>query len=175
MARRPIPFRIRIAIAGLAGLGLAWLIPKGGDAPVSPGPAPTGASQPGLTAEQVPLDRIPQGISFHAAGEVRVFLSRSGETVIGFLGRSTASGDGSVWWCPRNSSFENGDGMVRYDRDGRALLGTAPRDLDRVRVLVTAGMATIFPQNVTAGAPAAPGSLSGERLPAPCAAAERVG
>lgn len=171
MARRPIPFRVRIALAGLAGLGLAWLIPKGDGGP-APMPTPTGSDQPGVTALQVPLDLIPDGVSFHKAGEVRVFLTRTGSTIVGFLGVSTAPEDGPVWWCQRNASFEDEGGDVRFDRDGRALLGTAPRDLDRVRVLVTADRVTVFPDDVTSGAAS---GQNGERFAAPCSVSERLG
>jgi hypothetical protein len=173
MGRRPIPFRIRIALAGLAGLGLAWLIPKGDGAP-GPMPTPTATDRPGVTALQVPLDLIPDGVSFHKAGEVRVFLTRSGSTIVGIIGVSTASGTGPLWWCQRNSSFEDEGGAVRYDRDGRILLGTAPRELDRVRVLVTADRVTIFPDDVIRGITPQK-ALPGDRLPAPCSASERLG
>lgn len=171
MARRPIPFRIRIALAGLAGLGLAWLIPKGDVAPV-PMPTPTGSDRPGVTALQVPLDLVPDGVSFHKAGEVRVFLTRSGSTIVGFLGVSTAAGDGPVWWCQRNGRFED-DGDAHYNRDGLALLGSAPRDLDRVRVLVAADRVTIFPNDVTPGTPTPQKGMPGG--PEPCSASERLG
>jgi hypothetical protein len=170
--RRPIPFRIRVALAGLAGLGLAWLIPKGGGEAPAPMPTPIVSNPSGVTAVTVPLDLIPQGVSFHPAGEVRVFVVRTGSTLTGFHGVSTAAGDGPVFWCQRNVSFESADGAVRYDRDGRGLLATAPRDLDRVRVLVTADRVTIFPRDVTPGAPA---SQENVRFPAPCSPSERLG
>jgi hypothetical protein len=171
MARRPIPFRIRIALAGLAGLGLAWLIPKGGGAPV-PMPTPTGSDRPGVTALQIPLDLIPDGVSFHKAGEVRIFLTRSGSTMVGFLGLSTAPEDGPVWWCQRNSMFET-DGEARYNLSGVAKAGTAPRDLDRVRVLVSADKVTVFPNDVTPGAAVPLKGMPGG--PEPCSATERLG
>ena len=174
--RRPVPLRVKVAIAGLAGLGLAWLIPRGGGSP-EPDPTPTftATDRPGVTAVEVPLSLVPQGVSFHPAGNVRVFLTRSGDAVTGFLGVSTAPGNGPVWWCPRNTSFQDSDGVVRYDVGGRALLETAPRDLDRVRVLVAANRVTIFPDSVTGGAKAAPASGGVPRFPSPCSAAERVG
>ncbi len=172
--RRPIPFRIRIGLAAFAGLALAWLIPRG-DAPPPAGTIPTPSDRPGITAVQITLSSVPEGVSFRTAGGLRVFLSRTGGTVVGFLGRSTASGDGPLWWCERNASFEDEGGTVRYGRDGRALPGTAPRDLDIVRVLVNADTVTIFPQNVTLGAKAASGTGSTDRLPAPCSPTERVG
>lgn len=173
--RRPVPLRIKVAIAGLAGLGLAWLIPRGGGVPEpSPSPTFTPTDRPGVTALEVPLNLVPQGVSYHPVGETRVFLFRAGNLVTGFVGRSTAPGDGPVWWCRKNSSFEDAAGEVRYDARGRALLGTAPRNLDEVRVLVAADRVTIFPESVTGGAAATPGS-GVPRFPAPCSAAERVG
>jgi hypothetical protein len=173
--RRPVPLRLKVAIAGLAGLGLAWLIPRGGGVPESsPTPTLSPTDRPGVTALEVPLNLVPQGISYHPVGDVRVFLARSGNTITGFVGTSTASGNGPVWWCPKNTSFQDVDGDVRYDAVGGAMLGTAPRDLDRVRVLVAAGRVTIFPESVTGGATASPSS-GAPRFPAPCSAAERVG
>ena len=171
MARRPIPFRLRIALAGLAGLGLAWLIPKGGGTP-EPIPTPTATDRPGVTALQVPLDLIPDGVSFHKAGEVRVFLTRSGSTIVGFLGVSTAAGNGPVWWCQRNAMFET-DGEARYKPDGQAVAGTAPRHLDRVRVIVTADKVTVFPSDVFPGMSVVVKGMPGS--PEPCSASERLG
>lgn len=158
----------------MAGVGLAWLIPRGGGVP-EPEPTPTftATDRPGVTAVEVPLDRIPQGVSFHPIGSVRVFLVRDGDAVVGFVGRSTV-GPGNVWWCQRNVSFQDDGGAVRYDVKGRALVGTAPRDLDRVRVLVAADRVTIFPDSVTGGAAASPAS-GVPRFPSPCSEAERVG
>lgn len=172
--RRPIPFRVKIAIAGLAGLGLAWLIPKGGGAP-EPGPTPTGTDRPGVTAVEVLLDQIPQGVSARTAGDIRVFLVRTGDQVIGLTVRSTAPAGGRVWWCPRNSSFQDEAGNVRYDMEGRPLVGSAPGSLFRVRVLVSAGRVTIFPSPTMPGPAPPPASGSVDRLPAPCTPAERVG
>ena len=171
--RRPVPLRLKVAIAGLAGLGLAWLIPRGGGVP-EPSPTLSPTDRPGVTALEVPLNLVPQGISYHPVGDVRVFLARSGNTITGFVGSSTAAGNGPVWWCPKNTSFQDADGEVRYDAGGGAMLGTAPRDLDRVRVLVSAGRVTIFPESVTGGA-TAPLKGMPPRFPAPCSAAERVG
>lgn len=171
--RRPVPFRVRIALGAFAGLALAWLIPKGGTVP-APDTTSTPSDRPGITAVQIPLDSVPDGVSFRTAGGLRVFLVREASAVTGYLGRSTAPGDGPLWWCQRNESFENEGGTVRYGIDGRAVTSTAPRNLDVVRVLVTADEVTIFPQNVTLGEKAA-ATGSTERLKAPCPASERVG
>jgi hypothetical protein len=165
---------VKVALAGLAGVGLAWLIPKGGGEVVTdPAPTPTATHRPGVTAVEVPLNLIPEGVSFRLAGGVRVFLVRDGDAVVGFVGRSTA-GAGPVWWCQKNVSFQDEGGAVRYDIDGRAILSTAPRDLDRVRVLVAADRVTIFPDSITGGAAASPSS-GVPRFPSACSAAERVG
>lgn len=174
MARRPIPLRIKVAIAGLAGLGLAWLIPKGGDAP-EPIPTPTATDRPGVTAAQVPLDGIPQGVSVREIGAIVVYLVRSGDGVIGMQNRSTAPEGGRVWWCPRNTRFESQNGEALYDREGRPLYGSAPGSLIRVRILVSARLVTIFPNATTPGPePPAP-QPTPQPQPAPCAAAERIG
>lgn len=158
----------------MAGVGLAWLIPKGGGVP-EPEPTPTASDRPGVTAVEVPLGLIPQGVSFRREGTVRIFLVRSGESVVAFLGESTAEGNGPLWWCPRNGLFEDDDGGVAYTKDGVARAGSE-RNLDRIRVLVSAGRVTIFPAGVTPGAGApAPSTPRNAPLPQPCSAAERVG
>jgi hypothetical protein len=174
MARRPIPFRIRIALAGLAGLGLAWLIPKGGGTP-APLPTPTATDRPGVTAVQVPLSEIPQGVSVREVADIVVYLVRSGDGVIGMQSRSTAPEGGRVWWCPRNARFEAETGDAVYDRGGLPLFGSAPGSLIRVRVLVSAGQVTIFPSTTIIGPePPTPGPTP-QPPPAPCSATERLG
>jgi hypothetical protein len=174
MARRPIPFRIRIALAGLAGLGLAWLIPKGGGAPV-PMPTPTATDQPGVTAVQVPLSEIPQAVSVREVADFVIYLVRSGDVVIGIQSRSTASEGGRVWWCQRNTRFEAQSGDAVYDRDGIPLFGSAPASLIRVRVLVSADQVTIFPNTTILGPePPAPGPTP-QPPPTRCSASERLG
>ena len=170
--RRPLSLRLKIAVAGLAGLGVAWLLPKGGTGPATPGSSITPTDRPGVTALVVRLDQVPQGVSFRLAGDVRVFLVRSASGLVAFHGRSTA---GNVWWCPKNDWFESAGSF--YGRDGGVLRYSAPRNLERIRVLIAGDTATIFPSDITRGS-AAPPTPAGIRLaapPPPCSASERVG
>jgi hypothetical protein len=175
--RRPVSLRVKIAVAGLAGVGVAWLLPKGGTGPATPGSSVTPTDRPGVTAVAVPLVQIPEGVSFRLADGVRVFLVRSGSSIVAFHGRATIAGGGDVWWCARNGWFESEGQAAFYGRDGTVGRYSAPRNLERIRVLVAGTTATIFPHDVTPG-PAAPPTPSGIRLaapPPPCSASERLG
>jgi hypothetical protein len=176
MARRPIPFRIRIALAGLAGLGLAWLIPKGGGAP-APLPTPTASDQPGITAVARPLSEIEPGVSYQLVDGVRVYLVRSGNSVVGLHGRSTEAGDGPAHWCPRNDLFESNGSSARWDRNGVVVEFSGPRNLERIRVLVAGENVTIFPHQISPGAPSpqTPEPVPRSIPPIKCAPSERVG
>ena len=164
-----MPLRVKLAIGAFAGLAVAWIIPKGGPAPVAT-PTPTPPGQ--LTAAEVPLNTVPAGVSFRTIDGVRIFLVRSGDSVIGLIGRATTPSDGSVYWCA-SGHFESTDFQTRYDRTGKALNGPALRDLDRVQVLVAAARVTIFPHTIL------PGSKIAGSLPmldsSACPATERVG
>jgi hypothetical protein len=162
--------RAKVALAGIAGVGAAWLIPKGGTAPA---PSPTPSTPSGLTAAEVPLASIPAGVSFRAIDGVRLFLVRSGESVVVLHARSTSADDGAVYWCPRASVFEDASGGAAWDRSGAAVSGAAAGSLERVSVVVAAGRVTIFPHVIRPG-PAGPGSAPGGTVPA-CTASERVG
>lgn len=164
---------MKIAIAGLAGVGAAWLIPKGGGAPPVE-PSVTPSDRPGVTAGVVPLSSVPEGVSARTIGRVRVFLVRSGSTVIGMQIRSTAPEGGRVWWCPRNDRFEAELGAAAYDREGRPLFGSAPGSLIRLRVLVSAGQVTIFPESTVPG-PSEPGSADAQPRASRCSPAQRAG
>lgn len=175
--RRPVPFRIRIALAAFAGLAVAWLLPRGGTPP-APGPGATPSDRPGVTAVQIPLGEIPEGVSYRLLDGVRVFLVRDGATVTAFHGRSTARGDGPVYWCLRNRLFETGGPGPFYGRNGVVARYSAPRDLERVRVLVAANIVSVFPHDISPGplappTPSPPPSIPGP--PIPCAASERLG
>jgi hypothetical protein len=168
---------MKIALAGLAGVGLAWLIPKGGGTP-TPGPSVTPSDRPGVTAVEVQLSSIPQGVSFRMIDGVRVFLVRSGSTTVGFRGLATSADGGPIWWCPKNRWFEDRDQQSFYDSKGMIMRYSAPRELDRIRVLVAAGRVTIFPHGVVPGPHATFPPNYAPPLPPPpppCSAAERVG
>jgi hypothetical protein len=160
---------VKLAIGAFAGLALAWILPKGGVPPVAT-PTPTPPGQ--LTAAEVPLTTVPAGVSFRTIDGVRVFLVRTGDSVVGFHGQATTSNDGPIIWCIP-THFESTDFQTRYDRTGKALSGRALRDLDRIQVLVAAGRVTIFPHMIL------PGAAVSTSLPlldsSRCPANERVG
>jgi hypothetical protein len=163
---------VKLAIGAFAGLAAAWFLPKAGPAPVAT-PTPTPPGQ--LTAAEVPLTTVPAGVSFRSIDGVRVFLVRTGGSVVGFHGRATSPNDGPLFWCPRTSIFEGTNGPW-YFRNGAVYSLTAPRELDRIQVLVAAGRVTIFPHIVTAGAPPpTPTIMKGPPPPPRCPATERVG
>lgn len=167
---------MRIALAAFAGVAAAWLIPRGADVPA---PAPTGSpsDRPGLTAAQIPLAEVREGVTFRLLDDVRVLLVRTGDDVTAFHGRSTAADGAPVWWCERNGWFEGAGPGPYYGRDGAVARFSAPRDLERVRVLVSAGTVTVFPHDISPGPAASPtpDTVRLPRPPAPCSASERVG
>jgi hypothetical protein len=120
----------------------------------------------------VPLNTVPAGVSFRTIDGVRVFLSRTGDVVVGFNGRATTRNDGPIFWCT-SGHFESTDFQTQYDPAGRALYGKPLRNLDRIQVLVAGGRVTIFPHVIL------PGSAVTTPLPildsSPCSATERVG
>lgn len=160
---------MKIAIAGIAGVAAAWLIPKGGTEP-APSPTPTPPGQ--LTAAEFPLTMIPDGVSFRAIDGVRVFLVRVGDGVVAFHGISTTEQQGPIFWC-QSGHFESTDLDAWYEVTGVARYGMAKRNLDGVRVFVSAGRVTVFPHEFARGS-AVTGSLPVLDT-APCPAAQRVG
>jgi len=168
---------VRVVIAGVLGLGAAWLIPKGGGSPVdSTTPTPTPAR--GVTAVEERLSDVSPGVSFRTIDGVRVFLVRTGDAVVGYRGNATIAEDGPVHWCPRNHWFEGDAPGPYYGRDGMVDRYSAPRNLDRISVIIAAGRVTIFPHQVVSGSAAPPTPSPPPPPPAPpppCAANERVG
>ena len=174
--RRPWPLRLKIAIAGILGLTAAWLIPKGGGIPLD-NTTPTPTPPNGVTAVEEPLSAVHPGVSFRVVDGVRIFLSRTGDKVIGFQGLATTTESGPVHWCPPYNWFEGDGPGPYYDSAGGTLRYSAPRNLDKISVLVAAGRVTIFPHQVLTGSPAPPtpaGPRSQLHVRA-CAADERVG
>ena len=168
-----MPLRVKVAIAGIAGVGAAWLIPRGGTEPVvNPTPTPPGR----LTAAEFPLSTIPRGVSFKTIDGVRVFLVRTGEGVVAFRGLATTSAGGPIYWCPKTRRFQRTSGGPFYSPSGGVEDFSAPRHLDRLQVLVAAGRVTIFPHVATRGGAAPPATIQkGPPPPILCTAAERVG
>jgi hypothetical protein len=169
-----MPLRVKLAIGAFAGLAVAWIIPKGGPAPVAT-PTPTPPGQ--LTAAEVPLNTVPAGVSFRTIDGVRIFLVRTGDSVVGFLGTSTDK-PGPIFWCAKNDWFEGLQPGPYYSRGGVAVRVSAPRSLDRINVIVAAGRVTIFPHTVLRGGPApvTQGPNPPPPTPSPpCSPTERVG
>lgn len=167
---------MKISLAALAGLAAAWLIPRGGGTPLdttTPTPTPPG----GLTAAAEPLAALSGGVSFRLVDGVRIFLVRDGNIVDGYQGVATTPGGGPIHWCPTNHWFEGDSGGPYYDSTGVVLRYSAPRNLDRISVIVAAGQVTIFPHSTIRGAaaPPTPDPLPSLPPPTPCAANERVG
>jgi hypothetical protein len=162
--------RVKLAIAAFAGVGAAWLFPRGGSDP-PPAPSPTSSDRPGVTAETADLATIPEGISFRVIDGVRVFLVRAGTRIIAFEGRATTAADGPLYWCPTTGVFES-DGGVVYDRNGLAIAGPAERHLTGIGVVVGGDRVTIFPHTTTRGTTVA--GLPAQH-PTPCSPGERLG
>jgi hypothetical protein len=168
--KRPVPLRVKIGIAGIAGVAAAWLIPRPGSTP-APVPSPTSSSA--VTAVQARLVDVPEGVSFRVVDGVRVFLSRTSADVAGIEGTlPSAVATAAIYWCARNEQFQDAGGNARWDRMGSPLAGSTYM-LDHLHVLVTAGTVTIFPHTAIRGAAAQP--PAGIRLTSPCSASERVG
>ena len=175
--QRPVRFRLIVGLAGLAGLAAAWLLPRvGGETPaITTTPPPS--DRPGVTAVSVPLDQITEGVSYRPVEGVRVFLVRTGTTIVGLFGRVPGTGSTPIHWCQKNGWFEAEGSDARWAHDGTVARYSFPTNVERVRVLVTGGTATIFPQDVTPPT-AAPPTPSGIRLAAPppaCSPDERLG
>jgi hypothetical protein len=174
--RRRIPLRVKLAIAGMLGLAAAWLIPKGGGTPLDR-TTPTPTPPQGLTAAEEPLSAVHPGVSFRILDGVRIFLVRTGDEVVGFHGVTTTDPQRNLHWCPRLNWFEGGSSGPFYDSSGTVARFSAPRNLDRISVLVAAKRVTIFPHQILKGAPAPPAPNPPMPMPFPgvCAENERVG
>ena len=173
--RRRIPLRIRVVIAGVLGLLIAWLIPKGGGKPADVTmPTPTPAH--GVTAVEERLADVSPGVSFRVIDGVRLFLVRTGDTVVGFRGNVTRPDAGPLQWCIGGQFFMGSGGPPFYDRAGHVSYNSAPRDLDRITVIVAAGRVTIVPHEIVPGASNPTFASQNEGKPAPrCAANDRLG
>jgi len=146
---------MRVVIAGVLGLLVAWLIPKGGGKPAdNVTPTPTAAR--GVTAVEERLSDVSPGVSFRVIDGVRVFLVRRGDTVVGFEGLAPTSDRARVRWCPAAQVFEKTSDGPWWGDDGKVAFWSSPRNLNRITVLVAAGRVTILPHEIIAGAPGEP-------------------
>jgi len=163
-------------IAGVLGLLVAWLIPKGGGKPAdNVTPTPTAAR--GVTAVEERLSDVSPGVSFRVIDGVRVFLVRTGDKVAGFEGVSTAPGDGPIHWCPSGQLFQASSNGPWWGNDGKVVFWGAPRNLNRITVIVSAGRVTIVPHEIVPGSPGEPTPSPPVPHPRPpsCAANQTVG
>jgi hypothetical protein len=171
-----VRLRLKVALAGIAGVGVAWLLPHAARTPAPP-PTATPSNGTGVTAVEFPLASVAPGVSFRSIDGVRVFLVRSGDAVRGFVGVSTETAR-PVWWCPKNHWFEDEGQHVFYGRGGEIVRYSSRRGLDEVRVLVSNSRVTVFPHSVEPGSAATFPANYAPPLPAPpppCSASERVG
>ena len=164
-----------MVIAGVLGLLVAWLIPKGGGRPAdSVSPTPTAAR--GVTAVEERLSDVSPGVSFRVIDGVRVFLVRTGDKVVGFEGVKPTDRR-PIRWCPVGQVFEASAGGPWWKPDGTVAFWTSPRNLNRITVIVAAGRVTIVPHEIVAGTPGVPTPSPPASYPHPpaCSATELIG
>jgi hypothetical protein len=92
--------------------------------------------QPG---QKLTIDSLPEGVSRHHIQGVSVFLARHGHQVDGFLDSTQHLPGEPLWWCPEEEVFVGPSHAELFNGDGQLIEGPATRDLDRIRVTVTAG------------------------------------
>jgi hypothetical protein len=99
----------------------------------------------------IPLSAVPQGVSAHDVAGRQVFLVRQGKEVTGFL-RTSPVAHTSLVWCAADNLFMAPAWGEQFDRLGRAMSGPAPRNMDRVRVVVRRSNVGVDATVVTKGA-----------------------
>lgn len=99
----------------------------------------------------IPLSAVPQGVSAHDVAGRQVFLVRRGNKVTGFL-RTSPFAHTSLVWCTTDDLFMAPAWGEQFDIAGRAMSGHAPRNMDRVRVVVRSSDASVDATVVTRGA-----------------------
>jgi hypothetical protein len=82
----------------------------------------------------LPLISVPQGVTLHQVGDVPVFLSRQGNILRGFIGRSTSSEGGTVVYCPAENVFVAPFDTSLWTSRGEWVAGPAHTDLHQVTV-----------------------------------------
>jgi Rieske Fe-S protein len=99
----------------------------------------------------IPLSAVPQGVSAYDIAGRQVFLVRQGNRVTGFL-RTSPFAHTSLLWCTADDLFMAPAWGERFDIVGRAMSGHAPRNMDRVRVVVHPSNVSVDATVVTKGA-----------------------
>ena len=99
----------------------------------------------------IPLSAVPQGVSAHDVAGRQVFLVRQGNKVMGFL-RTSPFAHTSLVWCTADDLFMAPAWGEQFDIAGRAMSGPAPRNMDRVRVVVRPSHVSVDATVVTKGA-----------------------
>lgn len=99
----------------------------------------------------IPLAAVPQGVSAHDVAGRQVFLVRQGKMVTGFL-RTSPFAHTSLVWCSADNLFMAPAWGEQFDIFGRAMSGPAPRNMDRVRVVVRPSSVSVDATVVTKGA-----------------------
>lgn len=123
-----------VAATGSLALGIGFVANEFADAPAGPvAPAPsspvdgTPIHEPG---QPIPLDAIPEGVSAHRLGDLRVFIVRDGNDVTVFdTDIQHQPGEGHLWWCPNERVFAAPAHGELFDARGRYLAGPAARGL----------------------------------------------
>lgn len=110
---------------------------------------PPERATPAATVLQIPLERLPDGVSYHEVAGTPIFVvSLPDEGYIdALLGYSTRDATETIAWCP-GGYFAGTRHGGRWDVYGDYLSGPAPRDLDRVRVRVGGGSVRVDPGHV---------------------------
>jgi hypothetical protein len=99
----------------------------------------------------IPLSAVPQGVSAHDVAGRQVFLVRQGGNVTGFL-RTSPFAHTSLVWCAADNLFMAPAWGEQFDILGRAMSGPAPRNMDRVRVVVRPSSVSVDATIVAKGA-----------------------
>ena len=129
----------RVIAVGAAAVGAITLAAAGVQALT---PADTG---------DIPLSAVAQGVSAHDVAGRQIFLVRQGKNVTGYL-RTSPFAHTSLVWCTADDLFMAPAWGEQFDIFGRAMSGPAPRNMDRVRVVVRPSSVSVDATVVTKGA-----------------------
>jgi len=99
----------------------------------------------------IPLSAVPQGVSAHDVAGRQVFLDRQGNRSWG-SSAPRPSPTPPLVWCTADDLFMAPAWGEQFDIAGRAMSGPAPRNMDRVRVVVRPSHVSVDATVVTKGA-----------------------
>jgi hypothetical protein len=101
-------------------------------------------------AAGIPLSAVPEGVSAHDVAGRPVLLVRRGTNITGFL-RTSPFAHTALVWCTADDLFMAPAWGEMFDITGRAMSGHAPRNMDRVRVVVLRSTVRVDATVVTPG------------------------